>query len=95
MTRSITAYTLSNNMEESNIVQRLWNLYPRVNSIPLPRGYKLPGIHNSHPYIPGFSYSYGYVDANRIAISNKKTGYFYYDMDVFLRILLLFHVCSL
>ena len=42
-----------------------------------------PYSHNSHPYIPGFSYSYGYVDANRIAIANKKTGYFYYDMDVY------------
>ena len=50
-----------------------------------------PYSHNSHPYIPGFSYSYGYVDANRI----KKQAIFIMIWTFILRILLLFHVCSL
>lgn len=54
-----------------------------------------PYSHNSHPYIPGFSYSYGYVDANRIAIANKKQAIFIMIWTFILRILLLFHVCFL
>ena len=37
--------------------------------------------HVSHPEIPGFYYSYGYV--NSPVLAKNKYGYMYYDMDVY------------